>query len=74
MQKKLDTPFKIVIHTPFRGPGNLPAVYTTPESGGVISGYVEYDSDSNYKAGEIEFSFRAKASAKWRGKKLFSIL
>ncbi|KAF9384357.1 hypothetical protein CPC16_008459 [Podila verticillata] len=61
----LEKPMRIVIQTPFRGPGNLPAIYATPEAQGEIQGYVEFDSSEDIKGRNIDLYFRTKSQARW---------
>ncbi|KAF9207957.1 hypothetical protein BGZ49_010153 [Haplosporangium sp. Z 27] len=56
---------KVVILTPFRGPGNLPAVYATPENPGKICGYVEFECTDEIKGGDLDLVFRIKSEARW---------
>ncbi|KAF9968578.1 hypothetical protein BGZ70_002103 [Mortierella alpina] len=55
----------IVIHTPYRGPGNLPAVYVMPEESGVIRGYVQFQSTEDIQGGNLDLAFRVKSEARW---------
>lgn len=63
-----EKPLRIVIQTPFRGPGNLPAIYATPEAQGKIQGYVEFDSSEDIKGGNLDLCFRTKSEARWARK------
>ncbi|KAF9931386.1 hypothetical protein FBU30_010314 [Linnemannia zychae] len=63
-QSKTKT-LQIVILTPFRGPGNLPAIYCTPEEPGKIRGYVELTTTEDIKAGDLDLYFRVKSHARW---------
>ncbi|KAF9403255.1 hypothetical protein BGX21_005856 [Mortierella sp. AD011] len=56
---------RITILTPFRGPGNLPAVYVTPEVPGKICGYVEFECSDEIKGGDFDLTFRVKSEARW---------
>ncbi|KAG0202961.1 hypothetical protein BGX28_004594 [Mortierella sp. GBA30] len=56
---------RVVILTPFRGPGNLPAVFVTPEERGVIRGYLEFETAEDVKAGDLDLSFRVKSEARF---------
>ncbi|KAK5828712.1 hypothetical protein F5H01DRAFT_8641 [Linnemannia elongata] len=56
---------QVVILTPFRGPGNLPAIYGTPEEPPKIRGYVELITTEDIKAGDLDLYFRAKSYARW---------
>ncbi|KAI8602364.1 hypothetical protein EDD21DRAFT_372091 [Dissophora ornata] len=56
---------KIVILTPYRGPGNLPAIFATPEEPGKINGYVEFESTEDIKGGDLDLTFRVKSEARW---------
>ena len=55
----------IVILTPYRGPGNLPAVFITPEERGVIRGFVEFQSAKDIQGGDLDLAFRVKSEARW---------
>ncbi|KAF9094871.1 hypothetical protein BGX23_001441 [Mortierella sp. AD031] len=56
---------RVVILTPFRGPGNLPAIYCTPEEPGRIRGYIEFTTIEDFKAGDLDLYFRVKSRARW---------
>ncbi|KAG0369324.1 hypothetical protein BC939DRAFT_464626 [Gamsiella multidivaricata] len=56
---------KVVILTPYRGPGNLPAVFATPEVPGTIRGFVEFESVEDIKGGDLDLTFRVKSEARW---------
>ncbi|KAF9365835.1 hypothetical protein BGX34_008046 [Mortierella sp. NVP85] len=56
---------KVVILTQHRGPGNLPAIYVTPEEPGKIRGYVEFQSTEDIKGEDLDLNFRVKSEAKW---------
>ncbi|KAF9407910.1 hypothetical protein BGZ94_002522 [Podila epigama] len=60
-----ERPLAVVVQTPFRGPGNLPAIYATPEEQGRITGYVEYNSADERKGEKLELYFRTKSEARW---------
>ncbi|KAG0051765.1 hypothetical protein BGZ83_003329 [Gryganskiella cystojenkinii] len=60
---------RIVILTPYRGPGNLPAIYATPEERGRIQGYVEFMSNEDIKGDDLDLSFRVKSEGKWTRQK-----
>ncbi|KAF9574543.1 hypothetical protein EC968_006155 [Mortierella alpina] len=55
----------VVILTPYRGPGNLPAVFLTPEERGVIRGFVEFQSPEEIQGGDMDLAFRVKSEARW---------
>ncbi|KAF9910827.1 hypothetical protein EC991_005545 [Linnemannia zychae] len=59
---------QVVILTPFRGPGNLPAIYCTPEEPGKIRGYVQLTTTEDLKAKDLDLYFRAKSYARWASK------
>ena len=59
---------KVIILTPFRGPGNLPAIYGTPEEPAKIRGYVEIITTEDIKAGDLDLYFRVKSYARWTSK------
>ncbi|KAG0328699.1 hypothetical protein BGZ99_004780 [Dissophora globulifera] len=63
--KDSERSLKVVILTPFRGPGNLPAVYVTPEKTATINGYVEFESTEDIKGGDLDLAFRVKSEARW---------
>ncbi|KAG0343377.1 hypothetical protein BG004_005359 [Podila humilis] len=65
LSKEREKPLRIVVSTPFRGPGNLPAIHATPEAQGRITGYVEFDSSEDIKGGNMELYFRIKSEARW---------
>jgi hypothetical protein len=67
--KKLS--LQVYILTPFRGPGNLPAIYGTPEEPPKIRGYVELITKEDVKASDLDLYFRVKSHARWASK-LFS--
>ncbi|KAG0003054.1 hypothetical protein BGZ65_002087 [Modicella reniformis] len=56
---------KVVIPTPYRGPGNLPAIYVTPDEPGKIRGYVDFESAEDIKGEGLDLTFRVKSEAKW---------
>lgn len=59
---------QVVILTPFRGPGNLPAIYGDPEEPPKIRGYVELITTEDIKAGDLDLYFRVKSYARWARK------
>jgi hypothetical protein len=59
---------QVVILTPFRGPGNLPAIYSTPEEPGKIRGYVQLTTTEDIKAKDLDLYFRVKSFARWASK------
>ncbi|KAG0313200.1 hypothetical protein BGZ97_010419 [Linnemannia gamsii] len=61
--KKLS--LQVYILTPFRGPGNLPAIYGTPEEPPKIRGYVELITKEDVKASDLDLYFRVKSHARW---------
>ncbi|KAF9137941.1 hypothetical protein BGX30_009760 [Mortierella sp. GBA39] len=56
---------QVVILTPFRGPGNLPAIYGTPEEPPKVRGYVELITTEDIKTGDLDLYFRVKSYARW---------
>ncbi|KAG0267362.1 hypothetical protein BG011_006779 [Mortierella polycephala] len=54
-----------MIVTQHRGPGNLPAVFVTPEESGRILGYVEFETKEDIKGGDLDLAFRIKSEARW---------
>ncbi|GJJ70939.1 hypothetical protein EMPS_03289 [Entomortierella parvispora] len=56
---------RVVILTPYRGPGNLPAIYATPEEQGRIQGYVEYECTEDIKGRDLDLAFRIKSVGRW---------
>ncbi|KAF9126630.1 hypothetical protein BGW39_006473 [Mortierella sp. 14UC] len=56
---------QVVIRTPFRGPGNLPAIYCTPEEPGKIRGYIQLTTTEDIKAKDLDLYFRVKSFARW---------
>lgn len=65
---------KVVILTQYRGPGNLPAIYVTPDEPGKIRGYVEFQSTEDIKGEDLDLNFRVKSEAKWYRKYLRLLL
>lgn len=59
---------RVIIITPYRGPGNLPAIYATPEQQGRIQGYVEFESTEDIKARDLDLTFRIKSEGRWSRK------
>lgn len=59
---------QVVILTPYRGPGNLPAIFVTPDEPGKIRGYVELESTKDIKGEGLDLAFRVKSEARWTRK------
>ncbi|KAF9104769.1 hypothetical protein BGX29_001317 [Mortierella sp. GBA35] len=55
----------IHFHTKELGPEGQPLYYHTPENPAVIKGHVEFRTVKETKGGDIDFTFEARAQAKW---------